>query len=527
MKHTVPIKANIHNRFDIEVVRDGKTVQKAYAENIILDALWARMLGSTRTAYFEYIHFGIGTGTLAASRTSLFTFLGAKTPSTAVVSSHGDEGYISCQRSIQLAPEEYVGQTITEVGIGSGSSSSNLVTHAMLRDMNGNPTSIVKTALDVINIYATVYFQYPTAGWYNGGVRMMRVMQDSTSVPPDNIGLNRLANGIFGAALGLGKFNTAAEYGFRFVNSLDKRIAESSASPMVFLLKTPSTFVFDSSSRKVTLGTRLAVGEGNIEPGILSVGVDIPAVIGTYALETAPAWLHVDFTNPTVFAGSTIIGDQIGTGDGVTQDFQTRRVVNSSGATIKIDGNEVLSGVTVDTMKPRTASLMPFIRDIEVAIANNAQLNTVKPIWRERSDNGTSGITGALIFENTLYEQYGIQTLNFNGAAYFDVSTSTDMNTWTLVGTPSGAPIALAIPTEYQKYRYWKVETTPTTGSNAGINTVVECADLVGNLENIHFDTAPAVGAVITADYVTPMVAKDSDHVFDLTLELQFGEYTP
>ena len=43
---------------------------------------------------------------------------------------------------------------------------------------------------------------------------------------------------------------------------------------------------------------------------------------------------------------------------------------------------------------------------------------------------------------------------------------------------------------------------------------------------NIHFDTPPAAGAVITADYTTKTIAKDENHVFDLTVTIQLGEYT-
>jgi hypothetical protein len=42
----------------------------------------------------------------------------------------------------------------------------------------------------------------------------------------------------------------------------------------------------------------------------------------------------------------------------------------------------------------------------------------------------------------------------------------------------------------------------------------------------VHFDTPPAAGAVITMDYDTDSVAKDENHVFDLTLTIQLGEYT-
>jgi hypothetical protein len=43
---------------------------------------------------------------------------------------------------------------------------------------------------------------------------------------------------------------------------------------------------------------------------------------------------------------------------------------------------------------------------------------------------------------------------------------------------------------------------------------------------NIRFTTPPAEGAVITANYYTPVVAKDSDHVFDMSITIHLGEYT-
>ena len=72
-------KINIHNRFDIEV-RDkntGELKQKAVAYNIVLNQMYTRLCGGL--SYFVNIHFGSGTGTLSAARTSLFTHLGTKT----------------------------------------------------------------------------------------------------------------------------------------------------------------------------------------------------------------------------------------------------------------------------------------------------------------------------------------------------------------------------------------------------------------------------------------------------------------
>ncbi|MEG2001094.1 MAG: hypothetical protein RR053_06870, partial [Evtepia sp.] len=67
------LNASIHNRFDIEVIdsRTGQVRQRAQAENIILDQMWANF------DYFFYdIQYGTGTGVPAATDKTLFSYLG-------------------------------------------------------------------------------------------------------------------------------------------------------------------------------------------------------------------------------------------------------------------------------------------------------------------------------------------------------------------------------------------------------------------------------------------------------------------
>ena len=78
--------------------------------------------------------------------------------------------FASLTRKTQLSETTAVGETITEVGIGYGSSSTSLATHAMLKDMNGNPISIEKTDTDIINIYATVFAHWSTSQYDSGDV---------------------------------------------------------------------------------------------------------------------------------------------------------------------------------------------------------------------------------------------------------------------------------------------------------------------------------------------------------------------
>lgn len=150
------IKIGLHNRFDIEV-RDaitGELKNQATAYNIVLDALWTRLLA--RRAFMSAIHIGTGTGELSPARTSLFTFLAAKSVTLDSTSFNINNMYRRVK--IQLEPAEYVGSIISEVGVAYSTSSGDLCTHAMLTDSEGNPITIEKTSTDVVIIYATVFF---------------------------------------------------------------------------------------------------------------------------------------------------------------------------------------------------------------------------------------------------------------------------------------------------------------------------------------------------------------------------------
>ena len=151
----------LHNKFEIEVrdCRTGEIKQKAEAYNMVLDNMWTRLCGGS--TYFTSIQFGTGTGTQAASRTTLFTYLGGK--AAVDVEQIKAIPNSSWKRSIVLNPEEYVGSVLSEVGVAYQTSTGGLVTHAMIQDSEGTPITITKTAVDLITIYATVYVTFSVA----------------------------------------------------------------------------------------------------------------------------------------------------------------------------------------------------------------------------------------------------------------------------------------------------------------------------------------------------------------------------
>lgn len=171
MKFSSNIGLKIHNRFDIQV-KDAETmevIQTAQAENIVLDRIYTRLLSFQ--SYFDQIVFGSGTGTLSPSRTTLFTRIGNKAAVTeSLVRSYPTSVWT---RSIRLGTEEFNGHTIREVGISDTTTDIN--THALITDSEGNPLSVDKTSLKIIDIYATVFVEVYSVDsgcfFYENGLR--------------------------------------------------------------------------------------------------------------------------------------------------------------------------------------------------------------------------------------------------------------------------------------------------------------------------------------------------------------------
>lgn len=151
----LPIK--IHNKFEIEVkdIKTGEIVQKGYAENIILDNLYARLLSNY--ASLSHIQIGSGTGELSKARTSLFNRINGKVG--AVVELVLNQPPTPCHKtmSISILPAENIDAIITEVGLAYDVTGS-LVTHALIKDSEGNPLALgPKTSTQEITIYSTLY----------------------------------------------------------------------------------------------------------------------------------------------------------------------------------------------------------------------------------------------------------------------------------------------------------------------------------------------------------------------------------
>lgn len=499
-------EASIHNRFDIEVI-DAKTrkiKQRAVGHNVICNALWTRL--ANRQTYFTHIHYGTGTGTPSSADTSLFAFKGY----VQIASDNGlkidDENCvasITCQ--VQLAETVAVGSTITEVGIAYGTSASNLVTHAMLKDMNGNNISLKKTDTDIVNIYATVFVHWPAE--YSDPNNEIQIIGTMTN--NNNHGYNTTYSFLSDF---LGRSARHSSLYFQLVARRFTHYGSSEKTGVEYIGY--GTLNFDASTRKMTISFRFGTNNSNAPGGAHGVMLYTFNRTGNANSTGGPAIFLK--AGESWFPYSEIADESVGTGDGVTVDFATKFDLPYD-ATVYVDGLAV-----PDAVVERVPILYDkMFRYFNQVIVKNGKVYP-SGCYLVNSSNGFD-IIGVGIYENPFHE-FGIKgyktTSNYGNSV--QVQVSDDAINWSESFTMSGmAAAGIDFPEDFRYKRYWKFDSSPEIFLKSGQHFAV---DLTG--KNIHFTTPPAAGSVITISYKTPTIAKDVNHVFDVNLTIQFGEYT-
>ena len=227
------------------------------------------------------------------------------------------------------------------------------------------------------------------------------------------------------------------------------------------------------------------------------------------------------------YTGTEITGEAIATGDGTTTDFKTEFPL-ISGVTVKVDGVAVSSGLTIDTHKP--GNLDNFGHNFKLIKYEVLPYDGSNPWGLSINPGGgfcdydsTSQYIYGSPIRATYYNPYyalGLASMKImdDGAI---IEASDDNVTWTTVFTDVSDGTVISVPSEYANYRYWRA--SHTSAGNQRCVTKVTC-DI--SEYNLHFDTAPASGAVITADYTTRTIAKTTDYVFDFELVITLAEKT-
>lgn len=478
------IATNIHNRFDVEVIDaiTGKIKNKAVGYNIICDQLWTRLL--TPNSYFNNIHYGSGSGVPAASDTSLFSYLGNKSATLNNHAYENENGVFWIRKHIQIIETEHNGTTITEVGIGFSSSTTSLCTHAMLKDMDGNDISITKTDTDIINIYATVYVHFNPNGYDNGTIKLLGPYYYYRSGS-----LSKTQYGFLGYLAGLGGSVPSLINPSRYHTN---RTAEGASG---------TTVTYSIADKKITVkAPRLAATDYNVG-GLteISFGNSFNYYgTGLSASFIYPCYITLLTRRGDWFPYSKIEEENVGTGDGTTTEF-------SLDYPYAYDATVYVDGVEDSNIEVYYGSNLTDIGNTVLWIDADSKENAISIARYVNSTNQKPNV-----FFNPAHENYGLATVYASSGA--TVSVSNDLEEWIDLGTAT----TIAVPEEYQHYKYWK--SSSTFGSNIGVfnNT---------NLNVLKFTSPPPEGAVITADYKCDCIAKNANNVFDLTFEIHLGEY--
>lgn len=491
------VGASIHNRFDVEVVdaKTGKIKQRAFAENVICDQLWTRLCSSN--TYNTHIHYGDGSGTPSSSDTSLFNFLGYGQSSVYSRNYDYDTQVFSVTTKIQLSETTAVGNTLTEVGIAYSSASSSLVTHAMLKDMNGNPVSLEKSDTDVVNIYATVFIHLslPVGVRYTGALYVSQ----------------------WGAATAFSGFMTH----FAGLTSMPQyRRAVPSLGYIASNLYLTLSATYDVQARSITLTcARAGVDKWNNSRGIKSLNLAVGYYTATefiFDVEEGAEW----------YPKTSIKGEAIGTGDGATTDFSTKFGF-AKNVTIYVDGAPVESSVDPN-YGHGIGHYLRLVKSPTSACYSTSDASSVSDLlYAKGIDTFGMNVISAYeetppIYENVLHATHGISEISgFGGYKNLNAKVSNDLENW--VNLPN-TEYRIAVPTEYQHYRYWSFACTNTSVTTETLR--FESAQTMPSSNNVHLAEAPPDGATITADYDAICIGKDENHVLDFSVTFKFNEYS-
>ena len=509
------VGVGIHNRFDIEV-RDsvtGKLKQTGVAYNIVLNQMYTRLCGGS--TYFVNIHYGTGTGTLDAARTSLFTHLGTKTPTNVeLVKSIPTSSW---KRSIVLNPEEHVGSTLTEVGIAFGATSTNLVTHAVIKDSEGNPISIEKTATDLVTIHATVFVTFDTTntdlsylGMPNSNT-LVNYLIGGSAAPTGSFGLKETlhsatrlgssSNATWTSNVGDKKRETnVLRFGVSVANGHAKHVEFTN----LFDLELPSAGIFTGQLYE---GVPIGVGDG----------VEDTFVVPSFNVQDASLSVEIDDVPTVAYTEKTMLGLLVEQADPTTMPGNNVRSCawhsDSNGTYLAVGSWQS------DATKFTWYKLVDGVLTVQADPTTMPGNNVYSCAWLSDS-NGTYLAVGSFVTNATKFTWYKSRA-NKTAIVF---TTNPGLITAEAVGTGDGTTTVFTL------------DNTPIGGVadiyvDGGLVAPADY-DLTG--ETITFDTAPGntlaitadykYEAAITADYTVDGIHKTDQYIVDVSFAIEFGE---
>lgn len=244
---------------------------------------------------------------------------------------------------ITITPSEHIGAVFKEVGLAANSS-TDLATRALIVDSEGDPLSITKTSTMQITIYSKLYMildtiSYANTNWVNGQAYNDTEQYNSILYAfKENHPLAKgLDNPTLGESLAARWYIVTGTNGDALTPATDGTVKTGLASSGI-LQPTRSTYAVSASNRFQT-------GESNGKIKEIGLEMDCSPDAASYIRPILRSVMPVT----GVYSGTTFTDVELGTGDGVedeftlgetdqTSTFWTWNEINETNPTVKVDG---------------------------------------------------------------------------------------------------------------------------------------------------------------------------------------------
>ena len=524
-------KIKLHNKFEVKVLDlDGNVKSEQVAYNVVLDTIYAKLLAWM--PFFQGIAFGTGSGVPAATDTQLFNYLGWRQmgqTDCGTLEEKRNFPVFSRKRRITLHADEFVGQTLTEVGIAYSSATNTsgdgnttyggIVTHAMLA------VPIPKTALDVVQIDATMYLDF--------GDYLMADYDDKVYW----IGDNPIVDYFFGAVF------PSCQWYLSSGRVRDNVVNQTQIGVSAAIART--SWVADALNKKLTTPvTRFDVSAGN--GAVRGIGFGSANNKGIFG-SLMPI--------PDVFEEYQITAEAVGTGNGVATGFDLDWNGFIAGSEeIFVDGVKQTIGFAVEDDRvqnlfskktplpalPGTGYGCAFSPDGSYLAAAHDSSPYIT-VYKREGDTFTklpalsalpSNGRGCAFSPDGSYLAVAHNNSPYITVYQYDSYIPSQSNN-IVFATPPGLVTGEAVGTGNGTETDFALDHEPITGSlTVYLNGVATSAyTLAGS--TVTFTAAPALGDVITADYKysctisanykVPYIPKDANHVLDLQCSIVWG----
>ncbi len=161
---TIQFGAKFEGEYRFVVTRAGAQVNDTgWFKNLILNQGLDTLAAMSGGNPISYCRVGTGTSTPAATQTQLDSQLAASSSINGASSrtTSGAPNYQSVLTYTYVFAQGAVVGNVTEVGVGSGSTGTNLFSRALILDGSGNPTTLALVAIDQLTVYYRVRVSPP------------------------------------------------------------------------------------------------------------------------------------------------------------------------------------------------------------------------------------------------------------------------------------------------------------------------------------------------------------------------------